>query len=1281
MKILHTSDWHIGNYPGPEQNGVNLRGKDIYDCLQFMTDKAKAEQPDLIVISGDLFHAAKVWADRGLNETYNAINIIKELSEIAPVCVLRGTPNHDGDEQFKMMQEVFKDEEAITIFDTPQAEVIRTKGGNINVAALPGFDRGVFRAKFPGLSKEEENQVFTEDLGKIVLSLKAMCDPAYPTILMSHYTVPGCNTESGQTQFLAQFEPVIVPEALDAAGFDLVALGHIHRPQQVPSCQNTYYSGAINAMNFNDEGQERGFWIHDINLGTHDFIKTPSREFITFHFTDTDIAGINTGEMDAVAINWWGYNNSIQDKIVRIIYSCTDENNKAFNKALLEKRLYEDGAFWVQEITPERITITANRNDLSEKNSPEDNLREYLLEKAVPDDKIVDIIEAARPIIAEASANSITALLTGLFMPVEIEVKNYRNYLEETFSFEDITFCTINGRNGVGKSSLFMDAILDCLYEEPREGDLTGWISNNEKARSGSIKFTFKIGDKTFRVTRTRAKSGKATLNLSEFIDGEWENRSKERMNDTQSEIVNILGMDSLTLRSCALIMQDQYGLFLQADKESRMNILGNILGLGIYGDMEDIAKDRATELNRQIRQYNDQVDKLASNLPDEEEIHNNIETANKSIEENNGKIKTFTDEADKLKLRLNSKLEAATRALKLTEGINTLNRKKADTEASRRSQEDILNNSNIILSQEETIMTGVEKYNTLLAQEKELITGKALYDTKQSECQKLATDIQTKQAEIAKLNTEKAGLESRKKPFDDKVSMESQLKAKHEQYIAEKAALSTLEEKSGEYIKLGNDISAAERNKAVLQSEYNSEYTRLTTEYKALKEKAAILENSGCIDKENAKCRFLIDAQEAKSKVIPFKEECQIWQTGHKAKLEEAQKQVDTLIEKRNALGYDQDAINSKRALVFSLEKASKEYEALLGYKEQIELINERIKAIEINVVEIQDNLDANIKLKGEAEQQLVAMKETADKYNSLILEIETAKTWLDKEKLLPVAREKKVIAEARIAELNKELTDIVAEIMTKQQELETENQTASGSDQLKAELSVLEETIKNYQDEIQRLSMNIGAYNKQLENLKESKIEISKLQKLVTELADKVAIYEELKKAFSQDGVPHNIIRSIVPMLEATANNILGQMSGGKMSMEFVTEKVLKSNNKKEVVTLDIIINENGIGRLPYLSKSGGERVKAALSAILALAEIKSSRAGIQLGMLFIDEPPFLDSAGIQAYCDALETIQSRYSGLKIMAITHDPTMKARFPQSIDIEKTDEGSKVVYA
>ena len=73
-------------------------------------------------------------------------------------------------------------------------------------------------------------------------------------------------------------------------------------------------------------------------------------------------------------------------------------------------------------------------------------------------------------------------------------------------------------------------------------------------------------------------------------------------------------------------------------------------------------------------------------------------------------------------------------------------------------------------------------------------------------------------------------------------------------------------------------------------------------------------------------------------------------------------------------------------------------------------------------------------------------------------------------------------------------------------------------------------------------------------------------------------------------------------------------------------------------------------------------------------------SSKTGKQLGFLFIDEPPFLDSPGVQAYCDALEAIQRGRPDLKVMAITHDPAMKSRFPQSVDVVKTAEGSKVIY-
>lgn len=107
-------------------------------------------------------------------------------------------------------------------------------------------------------------------------------------------------------------------------------------------------------------------------------------------------------------------------------------------------------------------------------------------------------------------------------------------------------------------------------------------------------------------MTRTRTKSGKATLNLSEYVDESWQNRSAEKYRDTQAIIENTIGMDSLTLKATGLIMQDQYGLFLQADKADRMAILGNILGLGIYDRMESMAANRAADANRELRRVAD---------------------------------------------------------------------------------------------------------------------------------------------------------------------------------------------------------------------------------------------------------------------------------------------------------------------------------------------------------------------------------------------------------------------------------------------------------------------------------------------------------------------------------------------------------------------------------------------------------------------------------------------------------------------------------------------------
>lgn len=72
------------------------------------------------------------------------------------------------------------------------------------------------------------------------------------------------------------------------------------------------------------------------------------------------------------------------------------------------------------------------------------------------------------------------------------------------------------------------------------------------------------------------------------------------------------------------------------------------------------------------------------------------------------------------------------------------------------------------------------------------------------------------------------------------------------------------------------------------------------------------------------------------------------------------------------------------------------------------------------------------------------------------------------------------------------------------------------------------------------------------------------------------------------------------------------------------------------------------------------------------------KARRAGVQLGMLFIDEPPFLDADGTEAYADALVSMARRNPRMRILAISHDPTMKARFSQNIIVSAGENGSTV---
>lgn len=1287
IKILTTADWHIGSMKGPERDGINLRLEDTIRCLEEMVRVAGEERPDLVLVAGDIFHQAEIWQGRSHRELHIARSIIKKLSEVSgEVIVMRGTPNHDAAEIFMSLTETFERFPNVKVITQPQ--VVQTEFADIVV--VPGFDHGQFRAKFPGLSKEDENAVFSEELGNIITGMRALCRPDKMAILMSHYTVPGCNMESGQVQMFTKAEPVITQEMLCTAHYDLVALGHIHRPQFIPGLDNVCYSGAINAFNFNDEGQERGFWIHYAEEGAFGkegivftdsgFHKTPYREFLTIRWGQEEVGrAITNPEILPMIFSQAG----AADKIVRIIYSCTAEQKKAVNTAQIERALYEAGAFYKADIKLDAVE-DVNKTELSKFDDPETNLIQYLREKGVTEpEEIGVILGKARPIIDRAKADEAVSEFTGTFIPKEISVKNYRNYAEAFFSFEDISFCTINGQNGAGKSSLFMDAIIDCLFEEPREGDLTGWIRNDEKARSGSISFTFSLGDSVFRVVRTRAKSGKATLNLAEYVNGEWMDRSKEKARDTQKEIVKVLGMDSLTFKACVLIMQDQYGLFLEVGKEERMGVLSNLLGLGIYSVMEDQTKCILADLKRSVSEKKNTVNVHQGTIAGYGDPGAEKEQIEKRIADLQENVRILTENSTAKKLIIRTQREAEERHKKIQDRVLSLESKHVECRQNITVLSSTIDTCERALESETETVEKVLLHDELVRQDKDVVEKAAVYCTKADELNRLRAQISDEESAVERLNAELQQKENTREELQD--SKEDELiRSRASEYEKQVQKRDEWSEKERVFRKIEKELNDTRFGHSNICRTYEMQVKEYRLAEEEHRKKAALLENVDCIDIDNAKCAFLADALESKKKLTAYPGMFETMETAHRIKIRPYEGKIEKLEEQLSNLGYDETDIRKAREEIESQIAQLRPYILLLEELNQrenrIALIQAEIDNIKSNILDTQKRLSTVKAGAQEIEKVLPEYIEAAQKHREISDEIRQLKLFVDKAATYPVIRERRKNAEQQKADAVLRLTEIEKELNNAKEELEKNAGATLDIVTLQSEIDLIDAQIGQNTKIIGDNQQLIGNLNHKLDEIERLEKEISILQKEIIRLAKERSYYDLLRAAFSQDGIPHQIIRSLVPKLTEISSSILGQMTGGKMGIEFRTEKTIKSNSNKEVVVMDIFIEEYGKSVLPYLSKSGGEKVKASLSVILALAEIKASSAGIQLGMLFIDEPPFLDSDGVEAYCDALETIQNRYPDLKIMAITHDPTMKARFPQNLDVVKTDEGSRVIY-
>ncbi|HWQ30069.1 MAG TPA: metallophosphoesterase [Negativicutes bacterium] len=1277
MKILHCSDWHLGAYVGPQQDNPYYRTANTRKCLDVVVEATKDQQPDIILITGDIFHQSRTWSDRGMIEAQIAIDYIETLGSYAPVAILYGTPNHDNLEAFKMLEQAFgKDCEEVQFFYTPELRTINTKSGLIQVGSLPGFDKGFFRATHPGLSAEDENKLFSELLAQILEGFNANLNPYEPSVLMAHHTIIGCDMGNGYNVFQAN-EVTLSAEALNRCGFDLVAMGHIHKPQRVSACQKpVFYAGSIDAYTFNDEGHKKGFYIHTVDdlpygprYAESDFIFTPAKEFATCRWDQEAISDYSN-----IGFKIFTNLEFMKDKVTRIQYACDSDTDKALDKKKLERDLYAAGAYYVTEIRPEKIDASVNQERLNEKMTVYDCMYQYCREKNIDPDTTEKLLDAAIPLIMQAEASMPAAGQTGFFLPLEVEVKNYRSYKEEKLDFTDIFFAMVNGENGSGKSSLMMDAPCDCLYEQPREGELTGWIRTGEK--SGNISFTFILGKDIWRVTRTRTRSGKATLSLAKLeglgkgmsynkdFDLNWEDHSCQKLVDTQQKIVDLLGMDCSTFQSCVLIMQDKYGIFMEAKSEDRMAILANLLGLGIYEVLEGLAKEKLTDANRELRNLKEQIGELATGLEHKTEIQLAKEDADKNLVDYGAILDLKKAEEQELINKISEMERTDTEMSKHTkEAARMIESKTGKKQRFEKLQGDI-NKTKDFLDAEAFYTTQYNKFIELNSKLSE-ISGKQmiLLDKKKS-----FTVLMTKVSDLSEsIKSIKGTIEHTVDRSSDKQYMETFLSAN--QNI--EARLQGQKDVEGEYNELQDKINAltTEIRQIELKRIWNRDKGKERLE--AVKQKAAMLESSNCIDPEKAQCRFLADAIAAQASIPTIEAENEDLD-------KKATDILETLVESKERLESEQ------KNLIYNPEATAQLNETLRKYNDyktdlakiessdsMLAVNKERLRALEDEYAALSGSIDT---LQGEIEE----LKKECFEYENISTEIGRLKPDEEKYHKIPAGKEYLKSMEPQLQELTKEIEDLDSLINQKMKAAQEMAGQIVDILPLRDKLTDLKEDMKNLENRITMVNRAIGGYIEKLETMKASEELIKDKNEKLNEIASQASIFQVLAAAFSQDGIPHQIIRDIIPEIEASANETLSQMTGGWMRVDFKTERTLKSNKNKEVATLDIMTSDAYFGEMPYLSRSGGQKTRINLAVGFALAMVKASRVGLQLGMMFVDEPSWLDDKGTEEYCTALQAIHNKYPEMRIVAISHDASMKMQFPQQLWVELTEEGSKI---
>ena len=270
MRIVHTSDWHAGRI----WRRID-RLPELADVLENLGDFLESERIDLLLMSGDVFDsgAPNPAAERLVFGFFKRIG----RAGIQTV-VIAG--NHDSPARLQAWGTLAELVNVRAVAfphrrdDGGLLEVVSRSGEKARVAAVP-FASPSRLVSALDLSAEEGRAKRKYDFGmrEIIANLVAGFDANTVNLVMAHTHLIGAIISGSERLVHVGEEWATTPEALPSTAH-YVALGHIHRPQQIEAAPApTFYAGSPLQLDFGEAGETKGFLFLDARAGQRSHVE------------------------------------------------------------------------------------------------------------------------------------------------------------------------------------------------------------------------------------------------------------------------------------------------------------------------------------------------------------------------------------------------------------------------------------------------------------------------------------------------------------------------------------------------------------------------------------------------------------------------------------------------------------------------------------------------------------------------------------------------------------------------------------------------------------------------------------------------------------------------------------------------------------------------------------------------------------------------------------------------------------------------------------------------